>query len=110
MSSPQTADLILEVTGLHKRFGERHVLNGIDLEVARGSVTTVLGPSGAGKSVLLKCIADVEQPESGEIRFDGSPSISATMPRGPFPQPLRFAFQGNALFDSLTALENVALP
>lgn len=111
MSSPQAADLILEVTDLHKSFGERRVLNGIDLEVARGSVTTVLGPSGAGKSVLLKCIADVEQPEAGKIRFDGKPlDFLDHAARARFRSRCSFLFQGNALFDSLTALENVALP
>jgi ABC-type transporter Mla maintaining outer membrane lipid asymmetry ATPase subunit MlaF len=67
------ADLLLQVDDLHKSFGAHEVLKGISLEVARGSVSTVLGPSGAGKSVLLKCLADVEQPESGRLRFDGRP-------------------------------------
>jgi len=105
------ADLLLQVGDLHKSFGAHEVLKGISLEVARGSVSTVLGPSGAGKSVLLKCLADVEQPESGRLRFDGRPlDFRDGLARAAFRRRCSFLFQGNALFDSLTALQNVALP
>lgn len=102
---------LLEVRALHKNFGTKKILFGIDLMVARGSVFTVLGPSGAGKSVLLKCLADVEKPDSGEISFDGRPlNFADQRVRRKFHRRCSFLFQGNALFDSLTALENVALP
>jgi phospholipid/cholesterol/gamma-HCH transport system ATP-binding protein len=104
-------DLLLRVEGLHKRFGGHVVLAGVGLEVRRGSVFTVLGPSGAGKSVFLKCLADIEQPDAGRITFDGrslEPDDSAA--RAEFRRRCSFLFQSNALFDSLTALENVALP
>lgn len=104
-------DLLLDVEGLEKRFGDHLVLKGVGLEVARGSVFTVLGPSGAGKSVFLKCLADVEQPDAGRITFDGR-ILSSSDPaaRADFRRRCSFLFQSNALFDSLTALENVALP
>jgi len=104
-------DDLLEVENLHKRFGDHVVLAGVDLAVQRGSVFTVVGPSGAGKSVFLKCLADVVQPDAGQIRFDGRP-LHASDPaaRGEFRRRCSFLFQSNALFDSLTALENVALP
>jgi phospholipid/cholesterol/gamma-HCH transport system ATP-binding protein len=109
--APSTPDLLLEVENLHKSFGSHEVLKGISLEVARGSVSTVLGPSGAGKSVLLKCLADVEQPDSGRLRFDGRPlDFRNRQARAAFRRRCSFLFQGNALFDSLTALQNVALP
>jgi len=102
---------LLQVEGLHKRFGEREVLTDVGIAVPRGSVFTVLGPSGAGKSVFLKCLADVEQPDAGRISFDGR-SLSSGDPhaRADFRRRCSFLFQSNALFDSLTALENVALP
>ena len=106
-----TGTAILEVEGLEKSFGSRVVLRGIGFSVARGSLFTVLGPSGAGKSVLLKCLANIEQPEAGKIRFDGAPmDFRDKGARGAFHRRCSFLFQGNALFDSLTALENVALP
>ncbi|HVQ20594.1 MAG TPA: ATP-binding cassette domain-containing protein [Terrimicrobiaceae bacterium] len=104
-------DFLLHVENLHKRFDDHVVLAGVGLNVARGSVFTVLGPSGAGKSVFLKCLADVMQPDAGRICFDGRP-LSFTDPaaRAEFRRRCSFLFQSNALFDSLSALENVALP
>ncbi len=93
------------------RFGEHVVLNGVSFGVQQGSVFTVLGPSGAGKSVLLKCLANVVKPEAGEIRFDGQVlGHNNSKPHADFRRRCSFLFQSNALFDSLTALENVALP
>lgn len=99
---------LLEVEALHKGFDGRQVLKGVGLGVPRGGLFTVLGPSGAGKSVFLKCLANVEEPDSGRIHFDGRLLGPAT--RREFQRRCSFLFQSNALFDSLTALENVALP
>jgi phospholipid/cholesterol/gamma-HCH transport system ATP-binding protein len=93
---------ILEVKGLHKHFGEHVVLASVNLVVPRGSIVSVLGRSGAGKSVLLKCLAGLLSPDAGEVRFENG-SLEGFRRRS-------YLFQGNALFDSLTALENVALP
>jgi phospholipid/cholesterol/gamma-HCH transport system ATP-binding protein len=102
---------LLEVRDLRMSFGEGEVLTNVGFRVEKGSVFTVLGPSGAGKSVLLKCLADVVRPQSGEIRFDGQilGHGNATV-HADFRRRCSFLFQSNALFDSLTALENVALP
>jgi phospholipid/cholesterol/gamma-HCH transport system ATP-binding protein len=102
---------LLEVQGLRKRFGDNVVLDGTSLRVKRGSLVTVLGRSGSGKSVFLKCLGGVVTPDEGTIRFDGReqrPDDAAA--RADFRSRCSFLFQGNALFDSLTALENVALP
>jgi phospholipid/cholesterol/gamma-HCH transport system ATP-binding protein len=110
---PDTArsETLLEVEGLRKSFADRAVLRGVGFAVRRGSVFTVLGPSGAGKSVLLKCLADVEQPDAGCVRFDGRLlDFRDRALRTDFRRRVSFLFQGNALFDSLTALQNVALP
>ncbi len=102
---------ILQVDGLWKSFNGRSVLSGIDLGVPAGSLFTVLGPSGAGKSVFLKCLAGILQPDEGHISFDGRPLSSGDAEvRSEFRKRCSVLFQSNALFDSLTVLENVALP
>jgi phospholipid/cholesterol/gamma-HCH transport system ATP-binding protein len=102
--------LLLKIEGLHKRFGDNIVLNGASLDVPRGSLVAVLGRSGSGKSVMLKCLADVIEPDAGVISFDGH-VLSKRNPAGraEFRRRCSFLFQSNALFDSLTALENVGL-
>ncbi len=103
--------VLLDVKDLRKSFGARTVLAGVGFSVRRGSIFTVLGPSGAGKSVLLKCIANIEQPDGGSMTFDGRVLDFRLRPlRAAFHRRCSFLFQGNALFDSLTAMQNVALP
>ncbi len=103
--------VLLEVKDLRKSFGGRAVLAGVGFTVRRGSIFTVLGPSGAGKSVLLKCIANIEQADAATIIFDGRAlDFRLRAVRAAFHSRCSFLFQGNALFDSLTALQNVALP
>ena len=103
--------IALHVEGLQKGFQGKSVLRGVDLEVPRGSILTVLGPSGTGKSVFLKCLANILQPDAGRIRFDGQElEAGDSAVRAEFRRRCSFLFQSNALFDSLTALENVALP
>jgi phospholipid/cholesterol/gamma-HCH transport system ATP-binding protein len=104
MSTP-----FLEIRGVRKSFGSHLVLDGIDLQAERGTITTIMGKSGIGKSVLLKCIAGLYQPDAGEILIEGKPGVGARS-RSPDAPRLSYLFQGNALFDSLTAMENVALP
>jgi phospholipid/cholesterol/gamma-HCH transport system ATP-binding protein len=104
-------DVFLKIRGLKKHFGENRVLDGIDLDVARSSVTTIIGKSGIGKSVLLKCIANLLAPDAGEIELGGKP-IARSRRGSKDTEGVSFSymFQNNALFDSLTAFENVALP
>ncbi len=64
-------DPMIEVHGLHKRFGSVEVLKGIDLDVAPGQVVCVIGPSGSGKSTLLRCINHLERPDAGYVRVGG---------------------------------------
>jgi phospholipid/cholesterol/gamma-HCH transport system ATP-binding protein len=110
MATP-SQNLLLKIEGLQKRFGDNMVLNGASLDVPRGSLVAVLGRSGAGKSVLLKCLANVVEPDSGSLWFDGqSLNKEDSAARADFRRRCSFLFQSNALFDSLTALENVALP
>lgn len=104
-------DLLLKAQGLRKSFGDHVVLAGADLEVPRGSVVTVLGRSGTGKSVFLKCLAGILAPDAGHVSFEGQIlAHDQTESRAKFRRRCGFLFQSNALFDSLTALENVTLP
>ena len=103
--------LLLKIEDLHKRFGDNVVLDGACLDVPSGSLVAVLGRSGSGKSVLLKCLAGVIVPDAGTISFDGKKmDKDGPAARAEFRRRCSFLFQSNALFDSLTALENVALP
>ena len=104
-------DIFLKIRGLKKHFGDKRVLDGIDLDVAVASVTTIIGKSGIGKSVLLKCIANLLQPDAGTIELDGQAiSQSRRTAQSDAGVTFSYMFQNNALFDSLTAFENVALP
>ncbi len=103
-------DTNLTIRGLKKHFGEKQVLDGVDLEVGEAAVTTVIGKSGIGKSVLLKCIANLLEPDAGTIELCGKP-IEANRSSGKEGEPFfSYMFQNNALFDSLSAYDNVALP
>ena len=100
----------LTIRGLKKHFGEKKVLDGIDLDVSDASVTTIIGKSGIGKSVLLKCISGLLEPDAGSIEINGEP-VSMGHGKGMKDKHcFSYMFQNNALFDSLTAFENVALP
>ena len=63
---------LLEIKNLKKSFGDNVVLKDISLKVEKGEVLSIIGPSGSGKSTLLRCITDLEEEDSGEIKFDGT--------------------------------------
>lgn len=98
---------LIELAGVHKSFGAKHVLAGVDLGVARGESLAIIGGSGTGKSVMLKCILGLVEPDHGAIhvdgaRVDGRPRGDALLGR------FGMLFQGAALFDSLPVWRNVA--
>jgi phospholipid/cholesterol/gamma-HCH transport system ATP-binding protein len=96
---------------LHKRFGEKHVLRGVDLEVQDGECFFIIGASGVGKSVLIKHLIGLLRPDSGDIFLDGV-EVSRLSEKAFYPVRMRCAmvFQHSTLFDSMTCVENVALP
>jgi len=101
----------VRVSGLRKAFGEQVVLDGIDLEVARGEALTVLGRSGTGKSVLLKLIVGLQKPDAGSIQIGGQEIGGLPLDRlNEIRKKVGFLFQQAALYDSLTVEENVAFP
>ncbi len=100
---------MIRIVDLHKSFGAKKVLQGVNLEVGVGETTVIIGQSGSGKSVLLKHIIGMLRPDSGQVFVDGV-EITGLRPRE-FQGTLRkfgMLFQGAALFDSLTVGENVA--
>ena len=103
---------MLELHGVHKRFGTLEVLRGIDLTVLKGNVVCVIGPSGSGKSTLLRCINLLEPPDEGRIVLEGK-EITAGSARGESLDFVRrrvgMVFQQFNLFPHKSALENVCL-
>jgi polar amino acid transport system ATP-binding protein len=106
------SEATLELQGVHKRFGDLHVLRGVDLRVAKGSVVCVLGPSGSGKSTLLRCINLLEPPDEGRIVLEGE-EITARKGRAERTDFVRrrvgMVFQQFNLFPHKSALDNVCL-
>jgi phospholipid/cholesterol/gamma-HCH transport system ATP-binding protein len=101
----------IEFEDVTKRFGERTVLDRVNLKIYDGQVTTIIGKSGTGKSVLLKHIIGLLAPTEGRILFRGK-SIEEMNKRelNDYKSLFSYMFQDNALFDSLTVFENIALP
>jgi phospholipid/cholesterol/gamma-HCH transport system ATP-binding protein len=99
----------IEIRGLHKAFGPKHVLNGLDLEVGAGESVVVIGGSGSGKSVTLKCVLGLIQADKGSIKVDGEEVVGLRgAERERILRKFGMLFQGSALFDSLRVWENVA--
>ncbi|GAB4316993.1 MAG: ATP-binding cassette domain-containing protein [Candidatus Zixiibacteriota bacterium] len=101
---------MITIRKLSKRFGDKHVLREVDLDVDKGETVVVIGRSGSGKSVLLKHILGLIYPDSGEVLIEGR-SIADMTRRELDKVRIRSGvlFQGGALFDSMTLLENVGL-
>lgn len=102
-------EVLIEVQGLQKSFGELHVLKGIDAEIRRGDVMVVVGASGSGKSTFLRCLNLLEHPTGGTITFEGvnitDPSVNINLHR----QKMGMVFQQFNLFPHKTVLKNMTL-
>ena len=97
---------MIELTNVHKGFGPKQVLAGVNLTIPRGESMVVIGGSGTGKSVLLKCVLGLMTQDSGTITLDGEDTLKAE--RDAFLARFGMLFQGGALFDSLPVWQNVA--
>jgi len=100
---------MIEITDLHKYFGSLHVLRGIDLEVQKGEVLSVIGASGSGKSTLLYCINGLEPIQDGRVVVDGIDVHARQTDLNNLRQRMGMVFQQWNSFPHLTALENVSL-
>ena len=105
-------DFAIEISNLRKTFdGKNFVLDGIDLTIASGEITVIIGPSGTGKSVLLKLILGLIKPTSGSIKVLGQEvSVMNNEQLAVLRRHYGVLFQDAALFDDLSALENVMFP
>ncbi len=102
---------LVEVRGLHVRFGRQAVLRDVNLTIRRGETVVVIGESGCGKTVLLKSIIRLIPPTEGEVWFDGQ-NLAELNEQQLTRQRIRcgYVFQNAALFDSMTIGQNVAFP
>jgi phospholipid/cholesterol/gamma-HCH transport system ATP-binding protein len=102
---------VIEFRDIHKRFGDKVVLDGVSLQVETGSILFIVGTSGAGKSVLVKHLVGLLRPDSGRVLLDGE-DITELSERGYYRirKKCAMVFQHSTLFDSMTLAENVALP
>jgi phospholipid/cholesterol/gamma-HCH transport system ATP-binding protein len=102
---------MIRVVDLHKSFGSQKVLKGVDLELVKGKITTIVGTSGCGKTVLLKHLNALLLPDKGAVLVDGV-DITKLRQKELYEIRGRFGvlFQGAALLDSMTIFDNVAFP
>lgn len=99
----------IKIRNLHKAFGKKVVLDGIDLDIQKGESLVVIGGSGTGKSVLIKCIQGLLTPDSGSILVDDEEVVGIDEEeKEALHSKMGMLFQGGALFDSLSVWENVA--
>lgn len=103
---------MIEIKDLTKSFGNLQVLKGVDLEIKKGEIISIVGPSGAGKTTLLQLIGTLDKPTSGVIRFNGEEVGSMNDSRlATFRNKhIGFVFQFHQLLPEFTALENIIIP
>ena len=101
---------LLNVTALHKYYGDNHVLKGIDLAVEEGEVVAIIGRSGSGKSTFLRTLNGLESIDDGVIEVDGEYIDAARADLRSLRQKVGMVFQQFNLFPHLTVGENVSLP
>ncbi|HEK20226.1 MULTISPECIES: ABC transporter ATP-binding protein [unclassified Mucilaginibacter] len=103
---------MLKAQSIHKSYGKLHILKGVDLEVQRGEIVTIVGASGAGKSSLLNILGTLDTPDSGQIFIDGEEvskynNKNLSIFRN---KRIGFIFQFHHLLVEFSALENVCIP
>jgi lipoprotein-releasing system ATP-binding protein len=103
---------MIEIKGITKSFGSLQVLKGIDLEIGKGEIASIVGPSGAGKTTLLQIIGTLDKPDSGTIIIDGvdTKKMSTKELANFRNKHVGFVFQFHQLLPEFTALENVMIP
>ena len=103
------SDPLIRLEGIHKWFGDNHVLKGIDLEMSQGQVVVVIGPSGSGKSTLLRCVNLLEEPTSGSVFFDGQDITDIRTNLNSVRANMGIVFQAFNLFPHMTAEGNIMI-
>lgn len=104
-----SGDVIIEVKDLHKKFGDLHVLKGINETIKKGEKVSIVGPSGSGKSTFLRCLNLMEEPSGGEIYFEGKLLNDKHTDINKHRQKMGMVFQHFNLFNNLTIIDNIML-
>lgn len=104
--------MIVQAKGIEKSFGELKVLKGVDFEVSKAEVVSIMGASGAGKSTLLQILGTLLTPDKGSLKIDGTDvlSLSSKALSAFRNSSIGFVFQAHHLLPEFTALENVMIP
>lgn len=107
----EKATTVVRIRNLHKSFGDRNVLAGVNLDLKERENLVILGKSGTGKSVLIKCVVGLLKPDKGEINVLGYDVPSLSLKElNELRLQVGFSFQGSALYDSMSVRENLEFP
>ncbi|MCW8847414.1 MAG: amino acid ABC transporter ATP-binding protein [Sedimenticola sp.] len=107
--SQATGEVTIELRGVHKWYGQFHVLKDINLQVTRGERIVICGPSGSGKSTMIRCINRLEEHQQGQIIVDGTELTDDVKHIDQVRKEVGMVFQHFNLFPHLTVLENCCL-
>ena len=102
-------NVLFDIQGLKKNFGEVEVLKGIDLKIEKGEVVVVIGPSGSGKSTFIRCLNLLEEPTAGQIFFEGTDICGKDTQANLHREKVGMVFQQFNLFNNLSVLDNVTV-
>ncbi|HLA93806.1 MAG TPA: amino acid ABC transporter ATP-binding protein [Actinomycetota bacterium] len=105
----RTGDDLIRLEGIHKWFGDLHVLRGVDLRMTQRDVMVIIGPSGSGKSTLLRCVNMLAEPTLGKVWFEGRDITDIRTNLDEVRTHIGIVFQAFNLFPHMTALRNVTL-
>lgn len=100
---------MINITNLHKNFGDLEVLKNISTEIKKGEIISIIGPSGSGKSTFLRCINKLEEPSSGHIYIDGMDLMDKNTDINKVRERVGMVFQHFNLFPNMTVLDNITL-
>ena len=102
---------MIEVTDIHKSFGDQHILKGVSATFHKGDTSMIIGSSGSGKTVFLKCLLGLFSPDQGDICYDSRHySQMSLSEKRELRKEIGMVFQGGALFDSETIEDNIKFP
>lgn len=102
---------MIEAKGVRKSFGDRTIINGVDVALKTGICNLIIGSSGSGKSVFTKCLVGLHQPDTGQVLYDGQDFTAMSVDqKKAVRKEIGMLFQGSALFSSMTVEENVIFP
>jgi polar amino acid transport system ATP-binding protein len=105
----QDGEPLIRMEGIHKWFGDNHVLRGVDVSLERGEVEVIIGPSGGGKSTLLRCTNLLERPTLGSVWFEGQDITDIRTDLNDVRTRMGMVFQQFNLFPHMTAIRNITI-